>query len=158
MIKVLCCGNQYVCDDGLGYYVYRALSDGELPDRVVVRYVGVMGIALLECFEREEKVVIVDAIRLGKQPGTVYRLAMDDFDSVTQPGVACTHELGIFDIINIGQMVYPAIMPREIVFYGVEPRLVGQYGVGLSPEVRTSVQELVDQIVHECSTSVQLTF
>ncbi len=68
-------GNELRADDGVGLAVVRQLCAAGLPDGVRATEVGIGGIALLhELQEGCDRLVIVDAVRRGGAPGTVYVL------------------------------------------------------------------------------------
>jgi hydrogenase maturation protease len=154
MIKILCLGNQYACDDGLGWYIYQILSKEKLPKNVLLVNIGMAGLSVLEYFEADEKIIIVDSIKLGKKPGLIYRLTMDDI-CFNPGGMISLHDLSLKEVIKIGELLYPQNMPAEIIFFGIEAKTLNQYGTDLSPEVKQSIPGLLKQIIKEIEGKIQ---
>ncbi len=148
MIKILCCGNRYVCDDGLGCYIYQMLSMQKLSGDVSLFDIGLGGLSILDYFAGDDKVIIVDSVKLGKKPGLVYRLRRNDLCSNFGRMISL-HDLSLMEVIEIGEILYPQKMPSEIIFFGIEVKTIDQYGTDLSPEVKQSVPVLLEQIIKE---------
>lgn len=69
---VACFGNVLRGDDGFGYSVAQQLMIEPLPDDVRVIEVGIGGIHLVqELMAGVDALIIVDAVDLGRPPGTV---------------------------------------------------------------------------------------
>lgn len=69
---VACFGNVLRADDGVGPAVARALVDEVLPEGVTVLEVGIGGIHLVqELLDGVDVLLVVDAVDLGRPPGTV---------------------------------------------------------------------------------------
>ena len=74
-ILVLGVGNTLMGDDGVGVHAVRALADGyEIPANVLVVDGGVAGLRLLGEIAAADYLIIVDAVRRGGVPGSIYRL------------------------------------------------------------------------------------
>lgn len=85
---VACFGNVLKADDGVGPAVARALLDEPLPDGVRVMEVGIGGIHLVQELLRDgaDLLLIVDAVDLGRPPGTIL---------VQRPDVLDVNTLGV---------------------------------------------------------------
>lgn len=68
-------GNELRGDDGVGLAAQRLLAAGSLPQGVRCADVGIGGVALVhELQEGCDRLVIIDAVKRGGAPGTVYVL------------------------------------------------------------------------------------
>ncbi len=68
-------GSELRGDDGVGLAVIRRLNGGPLPEGARCAEIGIGGIALVhELLAGCDRLVIVDAVRRGGPPGTVYVL------------------------------------------------------------------------------------
>ncbi len=85
MVAVVACfGNVLRADDGVGPAVAQALAAGPLPDGVRVLEVGIGGIHLVqELMDGVDVLVIVDAVDLGRPPGSVLVQRPDVLDVST---------------------------------------------------------------------------
>lgn len=141
-ILVVCIGNELVADDGVGWTVFQALQKCLLPERVRLTFLGLGGIDLLEELDGEDLLVVVDAVQLGAQPGTVHRLGWQELPQA--PGRPVSgHGIGVREALEIGARLYPQRLPRETLLLGIEGRCFDRLGQGLSPEVASAVPEVV---------------
>jgi len=133
-------GNSLMRDDGVGVHVARALTETPLPCGVEVIDGGTDPdvVFALDGFER---VIVVDAMRGGEAPGTVYRLGGNvEFGGADRR--AC-HDVGLLETLRA---VRPIGEAPEVVLLGIEPEEI-EWGTELSPSVRASVSRVVE-IVH----------
>ncbi len=86
-VLVLGCGNWLFGDDGFGCEAARAIiEEGNLPENVVVIDAGLsvrnilFDIALSE--RRPRKIVILDAVNAGREPGEVFSLEIDEIPAI----------------------------------------------------------------------------
>ena len=85
-------GNVLRGDDGFGVAVVNRLVEREIPDQVSVREVGIGGIHLVqELLEPVSALVVVDAVDVGRPPGTVLVLE-PDVEDVSVLSVAARHD------------------------------------------------------------------
>ena len=73
-------GNVLLRDEGVGVWVARALKTRPLPEGVEVVDLGTSCESLLALTDGVEKLVIVDAMMAGLEPGTVLRLRPEDLE------------------------------------------------------------------------------
>ncbi|MBV5350338.1 hydrogenase maturation protease, partial [bacterium] len=76
---ILGLGNTIMSDDGIGPKVIEKLrSEGGLSDDIDLVDGGTLGLDLLPFLEGVSKLILVDAVEIGKPAGTVVRLAGDE--------------------------------------------------------------------------------
>lgn len=150
-VKVIGCGNILASDDGVGIEVVRALEKNRLKSNIEVVEADSAGLSLLDFLEGADKVIIVDGMITGAQPGTIHRFTYKDLRELSagDVNVPSLHSLGILDAFKIGEKLNPEIMRREIVFIGVEIKSRKEFSVGLSPKVRKAVPKAVEAILRE---------
>ena len=73
---VLGIGNLLLRDDGVGPHAVRALRARPLPANVEALDVGTAFLDAIPALEGAVRLVVVDAMRAGGAPGTVYRIAL----------------------------------------------------------------------------------
>jgi hydrogenase maturation protease len=139
-------GNIFLGDDGFGVEVVRRLSERSLPRWVEVVDFGVRGYdlayALLEGYECA---VLVDAVRRGEPPGTLFRLELDleALPRLTSPdGHAMSPDQVLGLVRELGGR------PPRLFLVGCEPAsLGGEEGtMGLSAPVAAAVEEALTMI------------
>jgi hydrogenase maturation protease len=121
-------GNAWRRDDGAGPAVARA-AGGVCTDDPV---------RLLELWDGEPHVVVVDACASGAPPGTIHR---GDAGMLTHP--ASTHGFGVAEAIELAQALGRA--PARLDLYAIEGADFG-HGEGLSPCVMEAVRRLAGSL------------
>ena len=145
-LLVLGLGNVLLEDDGIGAAAVALLLERyEPPQDVQVLDGGTLGLSLLPYLEDADAVILVDAIKTDKRPGTLVRLDGDD----VPPAVATRlspHQVGVVDLLDGARWLeqYPA----RLVLLGLVPERM-ELAVGLSRNVRLALPSLVDCIVDE---------
>lgn len=138
-------GNLLMRDDGVGVHAARRLMELDLPPNVTVSDAGTSAEAAFSLTEFD-KLIVVDAARLGGAPGTVYRLTADD--TVGDRDRSC-HDAGLIETL---QLTVVAGEGPEVVVLGIEPGEVG-WGFGLTTEVEAAVARLIAIVQQELKGS-----
>jgi hydrogenase maturation protease len=154
-------GNIFLGDDGFGVEVAQRLRTRPVPDGVRVEDFGIRGVHLAyELLDGYEALVLVDAVPMGEEPGTIALLEPEI--SELEPGddplpTLEAHSMNpavVFDMLaGLGGRV------DRIVIVGCEPATV-EAGIGLSDPVAASVDraiEAVDEVLAELCQSASPT-
>ena len=99
-----------------------------------------------------DKLIIVDAVKGGNEPGTLYKLSMDDLETNSAMPISL-HEMGVVE--NLKMMSLLGKQPKSTVFIGVEPKVI-DYGLELSPEVARKLPEMVELVLKEVEETITL--
>jgi hydrogenase maturation protease len=150
-VLVIGVGNDYRSDDAVGLAVVRTLKAKELPSTLCLESDG-DGTTLMETWSQASRVIIVDAISSGAQPGTIHR-----FDALTQPlpasySFSSTHAFGVAEAIQLARTLDQ--LPASLVVYGIEGKNFIA-GTERSVEVEGAVQEVVELIEREVQATNQ---
>ena len=142
MTTVLGVGNQWRRDDAAGLEVARRL-DRELPRGVRVLEREGEPTGLLDAWQGEREVVLVDAVSSGAKPGTLHRL-----DAIAAPLPAelfraSTHHMSVAEAVELGRAL--GRLPERLELYGIEGADFGA-GSGLTPEVELAVERLAAEL------------
>ncbi len=140
---ILGMGNPILSDDGVGLEVARRLEEGPLPDGVEVRRSEVAGLRLLELMRGYDKVVIVDALRSGRQPGEIVRYGAREFRGGHRYGSA--HSIGLDTALELGRRL-GVPMPDDVTVFAVEAEDVETFGEELSPPVAAAAGRVVELV------------
>ena len=143
-IVVLGAGNILLTDEGLGVRAIERLPLSYcLPPAIRIIDGGTSGMEMLEDLEGLDALIMVDAIRAGKPPGTPIHLAGDAvpvfFRSKLSP-----HQVSICDVL--ASLEFAGHAPHDLVLIGVEPRNL-ELGLELSPQVAARVPDMVAMAV-----------
>ncbi len=143
---VLGIGNLLIGDEGVGCLAIEALGQRyTMPPEVECVDGGTAGFELLSMLDNKEHVILIDALRDDREPGTVI---MVEGDQVPRAFLARTtpHQLGICDVLAAAQLT--DTMPRHLTLYGIEPKQL-DVGIGLSPEVRAGMEKTIRAVVEQ---------
>ncbi len=142
---VICVGNDFVGDDGVGVAVYERLKQSDLPSGIRVEYLGLGGMDLLEHLQGERILVVVDSVQLGSPPGTVHQLPWNEIPFLgTRP--ISGHGIGIREAVEVAARIYPDKVPAEIYLVGIEGHQFDQLGTGMSDEVAAAIDHAMDKV------------
>ena len=143
--RVIGMGNAFRGDDGVGLIVAQRLRELALPDMTVLEQSGESA-ALVESWGDAGRVIVVDAVSSGGEPGTIHR-----FEAAGQPLPALfsgssTHAFGLAEAVELARQLDR--LPPSLVIYGVEGKSFTP-GEGLSPEVEAAVPGVIQQITQD---------
>ena len=120
---VLGVGNILLGDEGVGVAVVRELerSPAALPPGTRVGDGGTLGLDLLPLVETADDLVIVDALELGSEPGTVAVLRDGEVNG-RLAGHISTHQVGVADLIAAARLA--GMLPERVSLVGIQPGVV----------------------------------
>jgi hydrogenase maturation protease len=117
-ILVLGLGNPLVGDDGLGVAFAQRYAAELAADDVEVMDGGTQGLYLLPHMEGRRRIIIVDAVRSGAEPGTLLRLTMDQIPLLK--GLKLSQHQTTFKEV-LGLLTLLDTQPEELIVLGVVP-------------------------------------
>jgi hydrogenase maturation protease len=125
-VLVLGLGNILMSDEGFGVRVVEWLGDQyEFPSGVDVVDGGTLGLDLLPMVEDAQRVLVVDALEVGKAPGTTVQLRDEEVPAFLAMKVS-PHQTGLPDLLAAAQL--RGRFPSEVVLLGAQ---IGKLGMGL---------------------------
>jgi len=143
---ILGVGNLLLTDDGVGIHVIRSLEQfAHLPDGVRVIDGGTLGLNLLGYLENNERLIIVDAMDTGVQPGIITRLSGEQLPAYFSLKLS-PHQVAIPDLLLAAQLI--GCYPRKVIVLGIQPGSTA-VGLDLSPVVAGKVDQLVAAVLNE---------
>lgn len=148
---VLGLGNPLRGDDGVGPAVIAALGDIALPPRVDLLDGGTPGLETVLLWQDYGRVLIVDAARIGGQPGQWRRFTLDEARLHEKPDAlgGTLHAAGLAEAVALAAAL--DALPPILVIYGVEPQQI-EWAPGLSAAVATAVPALCAALLAELKT------
>jgi len=138
---VLCLGNRYLRDDGVGIMVAEALK-GSLGRDVLVVESRTIDLSLVSLYEGASKVIVVDAMESGATPGEVSRCVLVP-NGKTIEGLAGSHAMQLHEIFDVARQT--GLLKCAVIIVGVEPKDCG-IGEGLTPEVKEAIPRVVAEV------------
>lgn len=131
-------GNPIMSDDGIGVHALRYL-EGRLPDDVELIEGSVYCADLLPFLENRRKVVFIDGIDAGAEPGTLFRFSPDEVRNQKGNEPVSLHDFGIYELITAARLLDQC--PEDMIVLAVQVKNVG-IGEELSREVRDAIPRI----------------
>jgi len=139
-------GNLLLKDEGIGVHIAHALQQIDIPYNVKIIDGGTSP-DLPDCLENVDKLIIIDAVKTGGQPGTIYRFHPYDMD-IESEGIISLHELGLAQSLRMMRLM--GNEPKETVTIGIEPKEI-DWGTELSAELQQKIPEIINIVLGEIS-------
>lgn len=146
---VLGVGNLLLSDEGLGVHIVNKLMEMDLPPGVEVIDGGVSGPGLMDVIIGADRLIVIDALKGGGPPGSIYRLSPEDLTKYPEINKISMHEIGILETLHLSGLVGQV---PETTIIGVEPKSL-EMGMDLSPEIHAKVPRIIELILDELKNS-----
>jgi len=144
-------GNPIMGDDGFGIELAKVLRKLEPGPRVLILERQTMDISVLDSARGASKLVIVDAVKLGRAPGSVIKLIVGGPRSPVLR-VPLSHEQDLHDILALARKSGIPLPPTVVI--GVEP-VDCTAGKGLSAEVMEALPRALEEVRYEVKECVE---
>jgi len=143
-------GNELLSDEGVGVHVARRLSAlmEKLPPWVEVIDAGTALFDVLGELPLHSHVILVDAMRGGGEPGSIYRLEKGaELADRGEPGTPTSlHQLGVVETLRAARTL--GLEPRNLTVIGIEPETL-EPSTGLSSKVAGAAERVVEMLLAE---------
>lgn len=139
-IAVVGIGNSLLTDDGAGIHTLEQFSGENTDDAVFCLDGGTVGLALLDRLSNLAGLVALDAMKLGKPPGTVTVLTGTDMDAHLRNQHGSVHEVGLSDLMDALRLSEQ--LPAQRALIGIEPENM-DWGTAPTAAVATAIPEAV---------------
>jgi hydrogenase maturation protease len=158
-ILVLGVGNILLKDDGVGVHIVRELQRRNMPGYISLVDAGSAGLDVLLSADKVRKLVVIDALRAGSEPGTIYRMRLETeqkdellriFGDRGNSKISL-HQIGLIDALSVVDKM--RCSPKEIVIIGVEPEEVN-YGLELTNSVGRKILKIINTVLEEIEDAV----
>ena len=137
-------GNLILKDEGVGVHVIRRLQSKDLPPEVELIDGGTSTMELLGIIQEADRIIVVDAVRAGGEPGTIYRVSPEDLISETERPLSL-HQVGLLEVLGMAKQLGAC---GNVVIIGIEPKEVS-WGTELTGELETRVPRLMEAVLDE---------
>jgi len=146
-------GNIFFGDDAFGVEVARSLAKREMPPAVRVIDFGIRGIDLAYSLsEGWDLVILVDAVRRGGKPGTVYLIEPEGTDNAKPAATVEPHALDPWRVLGLARSLGGNM--GRVLLVGCEPATLESVdgSMELTEAVTAAVPEairLLDSLVND---------
>ena len=140
-------GNILLQDDGVGVHVIKQLENEKLPSTIELVDGGTSTLDTLGLFLDYKKVIVVDCLRAGLKPGTIYKIKPEDINNYKKENLSI-HDVQILDVVKMANMMnkYP-----EVVIFGIEPEKIA-----LNLEMTETMVSKIPEIVRNIKKELQI--
>jgi len=145
-VAILGIGNILLKDEGVGIHVLHALQDSPLLTDAGVEIIdGGTSPNVLYLLDGADRLIIIDAVEGGGEPGTIYRFREGNIE---QEGkyVLSIHQIGLLE--DLEMMEHMEGKRKDAIIIGVEPKEIG-WGLELSSEVEQKIPQIVKVVLEE---------
>ncbi len=118
-IAVVGIGNSLLTDDGAGIHTLERFAERNTDEAVDCIDGGTVGLALLDRLGGLDGLVALDAMKLGKAPGSVTVLLDEEMDAHLRRQKGSVHEVGLSDLMDALRL--RGELPQHRALIGIEP-------------------------------------
>lgn len=145
-ITVLGLGNILLGDEGFGVHFVRWIAEKyRFPQHVCIVDGGVLGYALLDPVCNCDHLLIIDTIRAGDEPGTIFRFSREEMES-KMPPPASAHEVTFMDVLFKAELM--GEIP-SVVFLCIVPGCYGEMDLEMSAGLRDQIPVMEKLLLKE---------
>jgi len=144
-VVVLGMGNLLLKDEGIGVHIAQTMQEMPSPDGIEMEVVDGGTLPDVIPLEGVDKLIVVDAVKGGGEPGTIYRFHPDDIR--TEYGITTSlHQVTLLE--NLWMMERFGYKPNEVIIIGVEPADINS-GLELSAGLQERISRIIDIVMNE---------
>jgi hydrogenase maturation protease len=145
-IMILGIGNLLFSDEGFGIHVVNKLKEKyRFASNISVLDGGVLGLNLLGYISEADHLIVVDAVRNGGHPGTLYRLQGKAIPARLRMKNSL-HQVDFLEALTLCQALDKV---PETVIIGVEPENIETLNVELTAATEGKIEAIIDMILNE---------
>lgn len=138
---VLGLGNILLKDEGVGVRVVEAIRERyTCSPGVEIIDGGTLGLDLLPLIEGKERILIIDAVDFGKEPGYVSVLNDDQIPAVLAAKLS-VHSIGLSDVLFAAKLL--DMTPPKLRLIGIQPQSL-EVGLDMSECISDKMEHLID--------------
>ena len=143
---ILGVGNILLKDEGVGIHALHALQDSPLTTNTEIEMIdGGTSPDVLHLLEGADRIIIIDAVNGGGEPGAIYRFRPNDIE-LEGKCILSIHQVGLLEDLKI--MEHIEGKQKDVVIIGVEPKEMG-WGLELSSELEQKIPQIVKAVLEE---------
>lgn len=143
-ILVLGVGNILLRDEGVGVRIVEALAERyRFSPNVELMDGGTLGVRLLEPIGRAQFLIVVDAVRMGSEPGRLHQLPLDE---IAKP-IASRSSLHQLDLVE--SLAYAELLGNrpEGILIGIEPCDISPWSMEFSLAVQNGFEAICSLVL-----------
>jgi hydrogenase maturation protease len=141
-LLVLGVGNLLLTDDGAGVHAVTELDGEEEWDREKVDFMDGATFTqdIFYVFQKYERVLVLDTVKGGREPGTVYRFTEDNLRDNYEQRLSL-HDIDLLDSLKMAELLGNK---PEIMVIGIEPLTISEWCMELSEPVKAAYPKFLE--------------
>jgi hydrogenase maturation protease len=145
-ITIMGVGNLLLTDEGFGIHVVKLLEERyDFPQNVSVIDGGVLGLNLLGVISEADHLIVIDAVKNGKAPGSLYRIE----GKAIPERVRAKNSLHQVDFLETLTLCQALDKTPETVILGVEPEDIESLSIDLTQTTLKKVDQMIEMVLSE---------
>ena len=140
-------GNLLYKDEGIGIHLIRELEKMKLPPNLELIDGGVGSLDILLSLENIDKLIIIDALKGGGAPATVYRIDYQELEAEIDFNNLSLHQLSLLEVLSLIKKL--GKLPPKVLIIGVEPKEISP-GLNLTSRLKEKLPYILGVILKEC--------
>lgn len=141
-LTIIGMGSRLCGDDAIGLAILDALQEEAGSDLELIEG-GLDALAALESMAGRDQVILVDATRMGLDPGSVRAFMADQVNLQVREDHLSLHGIGLSEALEMGERL--GLLPSNLKIIGIQPLSIN-VGTGLSEPVQAAIPEVLDLI------------
>jgi hydrogenase maturation protease len=143
---VLGMGNLLCSDDGVGLHIIEALRKEDLGEDVDL-VEGLTGLDLLEKIKDVGRIIIVDAIKAGSEPGSIHKFSLEDLkDKHTLHSFSTHLNMDISTMFELGEKLSPGKITGDVTIVAIEAEDIETISDRCTLKVEKAIPKAVEMI------------
>jgi hydrogenase maturation protease len=153
-LLVLGVGNLLLMDEGVGVYAVQELQneEGWPLDRVDFIDGGTFTQDIFYLFQEYEKLLVLDAVRGGREPGTIYRHEEKDLRENKEQALSL-HDIDLLDSLKMAELLGNK---PELIVIGIEPLELCVWKMEMTPPLQKAFPRYMDVVRKEIRAQLNL--
>ena len=133
-LLVLGVGNLLLTDDGAGVHAVTELAGEEGWDQDKVDFLDGATFTqdIFYVFQKYERVLVLDTVKGGREPGTVYRFTEENLRDNYEQRLSL-HDIDLLDSLKMAELLGNK---PEIMVLGIEPLTISEWSMEMSEPVK----------------------
>jgi hydrogenase maturation protease len=144
-VLILGIGNTLLTDEGIGVFLVEEMQR-RLGDIEGVEYLdgGTLSFTLAEPIARADGLIVVDAARMGADPGTLRVFHEEEMDRYLTGNRESVHEVSLTDLMDIARL--SESLPKRRCLVGIQPASL-DWGERPSAAVQPAIELGINEIL-----------
>lgn len=152
-LLVLGVGNLLLTDEGVGIHAVQDLAAEKEWEQADVAFLDGATFTqdIFYIFQEYEKVLVLDAVKGGQEPGTVYRFTESSLRSNEKQRLSL-HDIDLLDSLQMAQLLGNR---PELLVIGMEPVTISEWSMEMTPPVKAAYPKFLEAARREMRILLQ---